>query len=807
MILSLIKHSLRTFKRQKSHMIINMTGLAIGIASSVMISLYVIHELSYDRFNEKKDRIFRVNLMGKIGGQELNTWSTPSIMGPTMLSDFPEVESFLRLNGAGGSVVKIGERSFVEDDRIEADSTFFDFFSVPVLRGDSKKVLNAPYTVVLSQTAANRYFGSEDVLGRTMLIGNDTTLFTISGIMKDIPDNCHFRAEMITSFMTNPRSRNTEWLSNNRSTYVLLKPNVSAGIVDGKFTGLIEKYVGPELVRLIGQTIEDFLAQGNAYGFYLQPLTRIHLQPAVDSTFRPVRDPKSLLILASIAVLILIIAAINYMNLATAQASKRAREVGIRKVSGSTRTGLIGQFISESLILSLAALALALLIIALALPWFNRLLELQLSLDLFGKWHTLPALLGLAILIGLVSGIYPAFYLSRFNPAVVLKGATLSGRRNGKLRKVLVIFQFAVSIMLIVGSLVMFRQLRYLLNKDLGFNKENLMVVSNVNALGNQQASFKEVAGKIPGVRAFSYSTAVPGRNNNNNGYMMEGRGDETFLMFTSWADYDFLKTWGIGLSQGRYFEKDRGTDAQSVILNQAAIDAFRIADPLNQRVFGPGNQETNFDILPVIGITGNFHHESLHRQISPYIIRFRTENMRFGFASIRLDPANLQQTIGGIEKTWKEFTGNNPLQYYFVDEDLNRMYRDEKQNAQLALLFSLLAILIGTLGLFGMTSYTLAQRTREIGIRRTMGASVANIYLMISRETSVLVGIATLIAWSAVYFFLDKWLDNFQFKIGLSPVDFLAGFLIAFLIAVMTISYRTLKAANATPSVSLKYE
>ena len=807
MLFSLIKHSLRALKRQKAYMIINIIGLAIGIASSVLITLYVIHEMSYDQFNENKDRIHRINLMGKIGGQELNIWATASITGPTVAEEFPEVESFLRMNGAGESVIRIDNNSFVEDDRIEADSTFFDFFTVPLLRGDPKNVLNIPYAAVLSETAANKYFGDDDAVGQTFTIDGDSTLFTVTGIMEDVPENCHFKANMITSFMTNPGSNNPVWMSNNRATYIMLAPNTLASTVDDKFPALLEKYIGPEVQQFLGISIQDFLDQGNAYGYYLQPLTKIHLDTSVENNFSPAKDPKSLYIFASIALLIIIIAGINYMNLSTAQATKRAKEVGIKKVSGSTKGELIRQFLSESVILSLASLVIAILIIELSLPYFSDLLEIELDLKYFASAITIPALLILALLIGLLAGIYPAFFLSQFRPIVVLKGSVQSGMKNVRLRKILVVFQFAVSIMLIVGTIIMYRQVQYMLKKDLGFNKEQLMVISRADALGDQSASFKEVAKQVPGVKSMSFSTTVPGRNNNNNGYMLEGRAEETFLMFTCWADYDFLETFEMEMNTGRFFEEDRGADVEACIVNQSAVDAFILEDPLNQRFIVPGNQADNNDYSPIIGVVKNFHHESLHRPIEPYIIRFRSEQFQFGYVTLRVEREHLQETIDGVEEVWKDFTGNDPMLYFFEDEEFDRLHRDEKQNAQLAVVFSILAILIGTLGLFGMTSYSLAQRTREIGVRRTMGANVSDIYIMISKEIALLVGIATMISWVVIYFFTKNWLENFHYRIGLRPLDFLYGFLIALVIAIITITYRTLKAAKMNPAISLKYE
>ena len=405
-------------------MIINIIGLAIGIASSVLISLYVYHEMSYDSFNEKKEQLYRVNIMENMGGQAGNTWATASIVGPTVAEEFPEVEAFMRIAPTGGSIIKINNQSFFEEHRIEADSTFFDFFTVPLLQGDPKNVLNTPYTAVLSQTAANKYYGTENPVGQTFTIGDGTTVFTVTGLMEDIPDNCHLEADMITSLMTNPGSRNTGWLSNNnKATYVLLAPNTSAQTVDDKFTGLVEKYIGPEVEQFIGIKLQELFDQGNAYGYYLQPVTQIHIEPEVENLFSPAKDPKSLYIFACIALLIIIIAGINYMNLSTAQATKRAKEVGIKRVVGSNRSELVKQFLSESAILSLASLVIAIVIIELILPYFNNILQLDLDLEYFNNLFTVPGLLILALAIGLLSGLYPAFFLSRIRPIVVLKGA------------------------------------------------------------------------------------------------------------------------------------------------------------------------------------------------------------------------------------------------------------------------------------------------------------------------------------------------------------------------------------------------
>lgn len=806
MLNNLIKHSLRSFKRQRSYIIINILGLSIGIACSLLIAIFVVGEASYDRYNVKKDRIFRLILNGKIGGQEVTVASTAAIIGPTVIDEFPEVEDFLRMNGWGPTIVEYNSQTFTEEHFLEADSSFFNFFSIPVVKGDRDNLLNSPRKIVLSESTAKKIFGDENPIDKSIKIGSDSVRYTVSGVMADVPDNSHFEANIIASFMTNQRSKDPGWTNNSFSTYLLLKPNSDYENVDAKFPGLIEKYVGPELQQYMGISISDFLAQGNKYRFYLQNLTDIHLDTSVEQQFKAASDPKYLVIFGSIAILIVVIASINFMNLSTAQAARRAKEVGIKKIGGSTRGMLIAQFLSESFILSFISLILALIIIKLSLPYFNNLLGSNLDLSLFAGWFTIPVLILFSLFVGLLAGSYPALFLSSFSPYEVLKGSVKNSMKNGRLRKVLVVFQFTVSILLIVGTMIMYRQIRYMLNKDVGFDKEQLIVINRAGALGSKVKSFKEAAKGIPGVINISSSTAVPGRTNNNNAYMLEGRKEETFLLMTTWIDYEYLETYGMTLTSGRSFNESYSTDKQACMVNEAAIKNFGIEDLEKTRFMKP-QDDGKIDYMPVIGVVKNFNFRSLRNPIDPCIFLFKTDDMLWGYLSVKISETNYSQTISQIEELWKDFTANSPLQYYFVDKDFEQMYKQEKQNAQLAVIFAILAIFIASLGLFGLTSFTVEQRTKEIGVRKAMGSSVAGIYLEISKEVIVLVSISALIAWPLIYYISGNWLENFYYRINLGAFSFIAGLTIALGIAIITISYRILRAASVNPAQSLKYE
>jgi putative ABC transport system permease protein len=776
-------------------------GLSIGIGCSLLIALYVINEAGYDRFNVKSERIFRVILDGKIGGEEITWAKTAPPLGPTLLKEFPEVEDYLRMDDMGPVIVEYNKQSFIDNDIIQADSTFFNFFSIPVIAGDQGSLLNAPHKVVLSKSMATKIFGNENPIDKNLKIGTDTVRYTVSGVMDDVPEKSHFRASMIVAFMTFPRSKGQSWGGANLSTYILLKPNAGYETVNDKFDALIMKYYVPEVQKYMHISLEDYMAQGNKYRFYLQNLKGIHLDPSIMQVFKPASDPKYLVIFGSIAVLIVVIAAINFMNLSTAQASRRFKEVGIKKIIGSTRGMLVTQFLSESFILSFFALVLALVFILYTLPYFNSLLGTRLKLELFEDWYAIPVLILFTIFVGIMAGSYSAFYLSSFNPYEVLKGIRRNSGKNNRLRRILVVFQFAISILLIVGSITMYRQIKYMLSKDVGFNKEQLLVLERADALGTKLKSFKETVKTFPGVINIASSTSVPGRTYNHDSYMMEGRKDEFLIMQTSYVDYNYLDTYGMTLVSGRFFNESYPSDKEGCLVNESAVINFSISDPEKTRII-EGNK-----YLPILGVVRNFNFESLQNPIQPYIFKLENENTMWGYITVKLSALNYSTTISAIEAAWKEYSGNSPMQYFFVNEDFERMYKQENQNAKLAVIFATLAIFIASLGLFGLTSYTVEQRTKEIGVRKAMGSSVIGIYLEISKEIIVLVSISALIAWPMIYYIAGRWLENFYYRISPGVFSFIAGFAIALGIAIFTISIRVIKAARMNPARSLKYE
>ncbi len=807
MITKIFTHSIRALRRQRFYVLINILGLAIGLACSLLIAIFIIQETSYDQFHEHKERIYRVVLHGKIGGQEFTGSWTPAPMGPAMVNEFPEVEGFLRLNRWHETVIRYEDKAFTENHFVEADSSFFNFFSIQLIQGNKETVLSEPYSVVVSETTARKIFGEEEPVGKMIKVGTGTTLYQVSGIMEDIPDYSHFSANMIGSFMSNPRSAGTGWLSNSFATYVMLHAESDPITVNKRFDDLVVKYAGPEIRQFLGVGIEDFLSQGNRYNYYVQPLTSIQLDPSIENIFKPANDPRYLWIFGSIGLLILGIAGINFMNLSTAQATKRAKEVGIKKVSGASRGSLIRQFLVETMIIAIFAMLLAIIIAEVSLPFINELLDLQLRLNYNSNWYTLPALVLFTGMVGIIAGCYPAFYLSSFNPNAVLKGKTNQSRGTLGIRKALTVLQFAISIVLIIGTLVMNRQIKYMLNKDLGFEKEHIMVIRRAGALQGQVNSFKEEIKSLAGVVAASASTAVPGHNNNNSGYTLLGRPEESFIIQTNWVDHDFIETYGITVSSGRFFDPDMPTDREGGIINDRAAQLFRLEEPLQARFQGNNMIDEETVTIPVIGTVRDFHYESLRHDIGPYIFQFKHDEIQSGYISVRLNPAASPTIIQDIETIWASFTANDPMIYFFMDQALERMYVEESRNAALSMLFTVLAIIIASLGLFGLTSYNVSQRTKEISIRKTFGASVLDIWRLISKEVLLLIIISTAIAWPLIFWVASNWLQNYHYRINLNLIDFLSGLLTAVLIALATISYRTVRAAMINPATNLKYE
>jgi len=807
MFSNFLKLAFRHMIRQRSYIFINIVGLATGLACSILIALFVMHELSYDSFNEKKNEIYRMLCLGRIGDSELNGAWTCYPLGPTLTSDLPEVLNFVRFEKWGETIIKYEGKSFVEDGVMLADSSFFDIFSIPLITGDPKTALSAPRNLVLTRTAAEKYFGNQDPIGKMLKVGTDTALYSVTGVMEDVPANAHFEFTVLGSFVTNENANDAFWVSNNPDTYILVQEGVDPEKLQQKITEVVVRNVGPQVESVLGITLDDFVNAGNSYGYFIQPLLDIHTDTSIDHSHKPASDKKTILIFIIIAVLILVIAGINYMNLSTARSAGRAKEVGLRKVVGSSKRSLVSQFLFESMVLTFVSLLVGILIVELLINFFNNLIHLQLGVDYLAL-YTIPGLIILAIIMGFLSGTYPAFFLASFRPIAVLTGSLQRGAKSGMLRSILVVFQMTVSIFIILGTLIIYSQVRYMTSKDLGFDKENLLVVRRPYALGDQQITFIEEVRKLSSVESASRSTATPGRTNNNNGYWIEGEPTEnSYLMQSFWVDEQFLETYGLDLAYGRFFSEDFATDSAACLINESAVNQFGWEPPYDFRILVPGSNEGDFDLINIVGVLKDFHIHSLRERIVPAIFMMKPERRPWNYISIRLFPENIDQTVTQIEKLWDEFSDDDPMLSYFIDEDFNNRYQQDRRTGVLAIIFSVLAILIASLGLYGLASFTAEQRTREIGIRKVNGASASVILGLLSKEIIILVGISTLIAWPIGYFLMKAWLQNFYFRVPWSPLPYILALVIVMTVAWLSISYQALKASRTNPADALRHQ
>jgi putative ABC transport system permease protein len=802
--------TLRNIIRQKLYSIINIAGLAIGIAFSIIITAFILQELSYDKFHDKADRIYRLILNGKIGEEEmLSAWTAVPIAA-ALVQEFPEVAASTRLEEWDNVLVKYEDKTFLEDKFLWADSSFFNIFSFKLLEGDPAKVLNEPGTVVVSENMAKKYFGSEEPVGKTLKVFSDSSQYRVTGVFQNVPVNSHIDFDFVASFISLDKVKSTEWTSNNLCTYMLLSEGADWKELQSKMPELVRKYVGPEVQQYIGVSIEEWEAAGNRYGYDLQPLKQIHLDSTIEQPFKQPNDRTYIYIFSVIAIFILVIACINFMNLATARSAGRSREVGMRKVAGSDKGQLIRQFLLESLVLTFIALIIGILIVELILPVFNNLVKLQLNIDYFGNWYIIPGLILLGIIVGLISGSYPAFFLASFKPVAVLTGKFEKGTGGSSLRSILVILQFGISVFIIVGTIVIFQQLSYMLNKELGFDKDQVMVVQRFGEVGREHVeAFKQEIGRIPGVLTSTSSTSIPGYPNNYNAHGIEGRSfDQVYLLQVNWCDFDFLKTYGLKLDSGRFFTPDIPSDSSAAVINMRAVKDFNIKNPLSTRIIRPGATREEYIYMPVIGVVDDFHFESLHTDIKPYLFEIRPANWGWiPYLSIRFDPANIKKVIGGVEKVWKEYSGDQPFEYFFLNEDFAERYSQEQRTRAIFVIFSILAVFIASLGLFGLVAFTAEQRTREIGLRKVMGASVPRIIWLISRETLILLGIATVIAWPVSWYFSRSWLNGFAYRIDLTAMPFVLSLAIALIIAMITVSTQAVSASLKNPADALRYE
>ncbi len=809
------KIALRNISRKPGMSLINIIGLSVGVACCILILVFVTYEKSYDKWNPNADRIVRMKVDINFGGTQQEIAVSCAICAPDVASALPEVESWCRFRMYGSKLVKRegeGMERFSEEDILTVDSSFFKMFPQPVRYGDPRTCLRDPNTVAISVSAARKYFGSADQAVQQMLVFDSNTPRKVTAVYEDFPDNTHFKADFLLSMSGNREVAQAPpmWVSMNFHSYLMLRKGADHEAFRQKFLALSREKMSAVSNELLSMSLEDLEETGQYIHYDIQELEDIHLRSDLDIELRPNGNIQYVWIFGSIALFILLIACINFMNLATARSAHRAREIGMRKVLGSQRSALIRQFLGETMIMTTMSVGLGVVLAATAMPWFADLA----SRSLLMPWGSIAFWVSLAVgtlFIGFLAGSYPAFFLSAFEPIKVLKGQLTRGAGHGNLRSSLVVFQFAASIILIIGTGLMYRQINYIQNKKLGFNKEQVLILDDAYALGSNVASMKQRMLANPAVQSVSVSSFLPVPSHRSNNLFTKARElkESTSVSMQEWrTDYDYLETFGMEMVAGRFFDRAHKTDSAAIVLNETAAHLFGFDEPVGSKVYTlRGNIDgaptpDQFTELTVIGVVKDFHWASLKENIGGLSFQLMKSS---GYLSMRYAAAESANVIASLESNWKEMGAGQPLSYRFLDDSFGKMYQSEQRIGKIALVFAMLAIFISCLGLFGLANFMAEQRIKEIGIRKVLGASVSGIVGLLAKDFLKLVIIALVIGTPVAWYVMRKWLDGFAYRIDIEPWVFIVAGLLAVTIAFLTVSSQSIRAAMVNPVRSLK--
>ena len=815
----------RNIRRNKVSSIINTAGLSISIAAALLIIIFIRYELSYDRFHKDAGRIFQVTLNGNMNGQEFFGGNTPPPIGQALYSNIPEIESFTRFYKTNDLVVRYANNSndlryFTEKNVLGADSNFLTLFSFPVKEGSPATALLKPGSVVLTEAMAIKYFGAENALGKTLLLGGERKPFVVTAVLKNVPAASSVQFDFLIPMADNPvvKRMGWSWVWRLMVTYVKLRSNIDAGAasvkqIESKFPAVVRVQAASGFSR-IGKPFDEFIKKGGKWDFHLLPLTRIHLYANAYNMpwLANVSDSKYIWIFSCVALFILILACVNFMNLSTAQASKRAKEIGIRKVMGSVRRQLIFQFLAESFVYVIISAVAAFGIVLLLIKPFSIIASIPVGAEQIINYFILGVSLLLIVTVGLLAGIYPAFYMTKFAPVSVLKGndITKSGKGNTMFRNGLVVFQFAVSTIIIICTLVVYHQLQYFQKTDLGFTKENVVVISSTNRLGKSEESFRQTISQLPGVRAASVTSSIPTGSLFGDSYVPEPGGNDlpqtkeldlnSFLV-----DDQFVPALQIRLTQGRNFSREFA-DSSSVIINEQAARQIGWKHPIGKWLTYPGGDGTRFQ---VIGIMHDFNVVSLQFPIEAFALFYtssKTYDLGVTDIIVRLD-GDPRKPLEAMNNTWKTFVSGEPFDYNFLDASFDRQYRSEQRLGTLFTLFAGLSVFIACLGLFGLSVYIAERRTKEIGIRKVLGASEKRLVALLSKDFLQLMLLAVVIAFPLAWWAMDNWLQSFAYRIKMSWTDFILAATATLCVALFTVSFQAIRAAMANPVKSLRAE
>ena len=796
--------SIRNIRKRKVFASINLLGMTAGITACFLIALYVIDESSYDRFHSTSDRIYQVGLHKTFGVQDERSIYICPPLADAMMSEIPEVESTLRMTTWRGAVIRYGQKVLAEKKVFQTESNFFDFFSFKLISGDAKTALKEINSVVLTEKIARKYFGDENPLEKLIIIGEGEhqVTYKVTGIAADCPGNSHFRFDVLLSPGPDNYFKMQAWLNGGVLTYFLLRKNTSLSDVEQKVENIVAKYVAPELQKFLGNSLDQFRKTGGVYRYYTTKITDIHLRSTSQEDIEAGGSIMYMYVFGGIGMFILAIACINFMNMSTAQSAGRAKEIGLRKTLGSLRSQMIGQFLAESMLYSFMAVALAVVLCYFLLPAFNMLSGKELSIVNLLDVKFILAVGLMLLTVGLLAGSYPAFYLTSFSPVDVLKGNVSTGLKSKGIRSTLVVFQFAISIFLIIVTSVIYTQINFMQQQQMGMDKDNVLVIENGLGLGNNGQAFRNAFTQQAGVAKVSFTrNKFLGVSHTTVMRSAKAEGDHSVAGY--FADFDFKDVLKLEMKDGRYFSRTFPSDSNAVVINEAAAREFGFDKPEGQEILYSPNAFI-FLRFHVIGIMKDFNFESYREKVQPFAV-FLTPGPQ-GFLMVRYE-GNAKTLIDNTSKLWRQYAGSEPFEYTFLDENFNNFFRSEERIGQVLSVLSGLAIFIACLGLFALAAFTVEQRTREIGMRKVMGASVGSISITLTKEFIVLVFIAFVPATALGWWVSSQWLSGFAYRVDINLFIFLIAGVSAVALAWLTVGYQSIKAARANPADSLRHE
>jgi putative ABC transport system permease protein len=803
MVKTYFRVAIRVLIRQKGYSIINIAGLSVGISCFLLALLLVLDELSYDQFHRGADRIYRVRVEARVGEKEYHTARSSGPVAQALMATLPGVEAAARIRVVGDRTIRFEDKAFNEYRFFIVDSTIFKVFTFQVVDGDMKTFLDRPGTVVITEEVARKYFGDAPALGKTFTV-DGTFPITVCGVVKAFPPQSHWHFDFLCAKSTRTFDDEPEWLGNNWHTYVRLKEGASAAEAEEAFTATTIEHIIPHLRQVFGIETRGMSRENLPYRYVFQPITRIHLYSHLDEELEPNGTITTVMMFGIVGVLVLLIACINIMNLNAARSTQRAKEVGIRKVLGSQRGQLVRLFLSETFILSCVALLVSLVSVELLLPTFNSMAGKTLSLGMLGVPRLLCGLVLMTALVAVMAGTVPAIVLSSLPPVKVLKGEVSRGAQGGRLRSILVVTQFAVSIALMLGTIVVFRQVQFIRTRDLGFDKQNLLVVDNTWLLGDRCEAFRRALLERPGISGAAFTQNLPGNDISSGLYRPEGQDKSQLIMLRQlFAGQEYLQMLGVRLREGRFFSNDFATDSTgAAMINVSAARLLGYDRPVGRKVIGYfGDHER---ALTIVGVTEDFHYEPLHQPILPMVVHVSRGTPTRVVLRVQ---GNLRDVVDDVGKQWASFSGGQPLTWYFLDERIDRYYRRDEAVGTLFGILSSLGIFLSCLGLLGLTMHATERRRKEMGIRKVLGASVPSIGGLLVKEFVKLVMLSIVIAWPIAYFGMRRWLETFAYRIDQRPIDFVIAGAAALIIALVTVLYHTRKVAVANPIESLRYE